>query len=126
MTDVKQKPLNADETLQRLVDSLDADILTDAMTDAEVEQELRDAGGDPAAIAARGHLLVAQLLERRRLEAHATTYDFQFQNHTVQESILLIGQETPSRAQLTRWLQELIDLREFRDAVSTAHRKLPW
>lgn len=38
----------------------------DAMTDAEVDQEIRDAGGDPDEIARRGQRMVAQLLVERR------------------------------------------------------------
>ena len=64
--DNKPKP-NSDETLRRLLESLDADVLTDAVTDAEVDQELREAGGDPAEIVKQGRAVVAQLLERRRL-----------------------------------------------------------
>jgi hypothetical protein len=61
------KPMTPDDTLLLFKESLDGDILTDAMTDAEVDQELRDAGGDPDAIARDGKAFVAQLLERRRL-----------------------------------------------------------
>lgn len=56
-----------DVTLRLLRESLDADVLTDAVTDAEVDQELRKAGGDPAEIVKQGRAVVAQLLERQRL-----------------------------------------------------------
>jgi len=56
-----------DEVLQVLLDSLDADVLIDAVPEAEVDAELRAAGGDPAAIVRRGRAAIDQLLERRRL-----------------------------------------------------------
>lgn len=37
-----------------------------AMTDAEVDQEIRDAGGDPEEIVKRGQQVIGQLLAKRR------------------------------------------------------------
>ena len=58
---------NQDETLRLLDESLASDVLTDAVTDEDVDSELRDAGGDPDTIAADGVALAKELLEKRRL-----------------------------------------------------------
>lgn len=53
--------------LAAIEDSLDADLLTDAYTDEEIDEFIRARGGDPATIGARGAALGASLLRARRL-----------------------------------------------------------
>lgn len=58
--------LDVDAVLQNLVDSLDDDVLDpDIVSDDEVDAEIREAGGDPAALVAEGRALVKELLARR-------------------------------------------------------------
>lgn len=67
-------PIDPDVTLRALVDSLDANILdVSAMTDEEVDAEIRAAGGDPDEIARRGLEIVGRLLENRRERWRAET-----------------------------------------------------
>jgi hypothetical protein len=61
------KPNNQADALRLLQESIATDALNEGMTIAEVDRELREAGGDPVAIAQRGEKLVQQLLEARRL-----------------------------------------------------------
>src|SRR5690349_11044003 len=58
---------NQDETLRLLGESLASDVLTDAVSDGDVDRELREGGGDPNTIAAHGAALAKELLEKRRL-----------------------------------------------------------
>lgn len=61
------KPKNEDDALRLFTESLADDTLTDRVSADEFDQDLRDAGGDPAAIGKRGAALVQALLEKRRL-----------------------------------------------------------
>lgn len=65
------KPKDEDEALRLFTESLAADIFTEHVSKAEVDQDLRDAGGDPEAIGKRGAALVQELLEKRRLDWQA-------------------------------------------------------
>ncbi len=56
-----------DEVLRLLQESLASDVLTDAVSDSDVDRELHEAGGDPDAIAAQGLALATEQLEKRRL-----------------------------------------------------------
>ena len=60
-------PKHQDEALELLRESLASDVLGDTVSSAEVDLELRVAGGDPAAIGAQGVALAQRLLEKRRL-----------------------------------------------------------
>jgi len=60
-------PKDEDDALRLFTESLAAEVLSDRVTPAEVDQDLRDAGGDPDAIGQRGAALVQALLEKRRL-----------------------------------------------------------
>lgn len=53
--------------LAALEESVAKDLLTDAYTDAELDQFIQARGGDPAAIGARGAALGAELARSRRL-----------------------------------------------------------
>lgn len=61
------QPKDEDEALRLFTESLASEIFTDHVSKAEVDQDLRDAGGDPEAIGKRGVALVQELLEKRRL-----------------------------------------------------------
>jgi len=54
-------------TLQKLQEDVASDVLTDAVSEMDVDRELREAGGDPDAITRRGLAVVEEMLERRRL-----------------------------------------------------------
>lgn len=55
------------DSAEILRDSLDADVLDpEAMSDEEVDAEIRAHGGDPEAIGQRGAAFVAELLAKRR------------------------------------------------------------
>jgi len=62
------KPKDEDEALRLFTESLAAEIFTERVSKSEVDQDLRDAGGDPDAIGKRGAALVQELLEARRLD----------------------------------------------------------
>lgn len=61
-------PKDEDDALRLFTESLAAEVFTDHVSKAEVDQDLRDAGGDPDAIGKRGAALVQELLEKRRLQ----------------------------------------------------------
>lgn len=47
-----------------------------------------------------------------------------FENHTLQEVVELVGDDTSDRKRLSRWLIELIELREYREEVLRASRHI--
>src|SRR5690349_10376370 len=57
-------------TLQKLAQSLDEDLLTEAYSSGEIAAELRALGGDPDAIGERGKALVRGLLGNADSPAH--------------------------------------------------------
>lgn len=61
------KPKDEDEALRLFTESLAADIFTERVSKTEVDQDLRDAGGNPEEIGKQGAALVRELLEARRL-----------------------------------------------------------
>lgn len=65
------KPKDEDDALRLFTESLASEIFTDRVSKVEVDQDLRDAGGDPGAIGKRGAALVQELLEKRRLNWQA-------------------------------------------------------
>lgn len=55
------------DTFERLCLSLDDDLLTEAYSSEEIDQELRDLGIDPEALGQRGQSLVNGLFDKQRL-----------------------------------------------------------
>ncbi|MFT3693984.1 MAG: hypothetical protein QM831_12645 [Kofleriaceae bacterium] len=59
--------------LRSLLDAIDSDVLTSSVPDDVVDDALRAEGGDPDAIAERGHRLAENLLALRRPVGHAVS-----------------------------------------------------
>ncbi len=65
LTDTRTVPEVSPEQFERICAALDADLLTDAYSDAEVDAELAKLGLDPEAIGQRGKALVLSMLSRQ-------------------------------------------------------------
>lgn len=117
------KPKDEVEALRLFTESLAAESVTEQASIADVDQDLRDAGGDPEAIGMRGAALVQELLEKRRL-------DWQVQARAKQAALSErnAARKAERRPRGTR-TQMLASINEYRsdptmgNAVSVSFRK---